>query len=307
LRQEGLEEDRVLPAARHAWAVERRREGPEPWDDYDGVIGLPVDPSERVFSASQLTQLGQCPFRWFSEYLLHLTEPDEADDVLTPLYQGRLSHRALQRGMQHGGSGDARQRLLEALEEAFCEAELELRPPPLPAWEACRAELLDGLRRAVEAPDFIHEGAEIAALEREFRMGWCGLQVTGRIDRIDRLPEGLLLIDYKNGAQLHDVIKDAEGRAKLDIQLPLYQEAAAALFPGEAVAAARYYSLSKAECLPAAGDAATLEALADTVRQRLAGGSYPVDPDIEQKVCRYCPFDLVCRRGARLSRKGAPE
>jgi len=39
------------------------------------------------------------------------------------------------------------------------------------------------------------------------------------------------------------------------------------------------------------------------VRRHLMEGRYPVEPDVDQKVCGTCPFDLVCRRGPRLSRK----
>lgn len=61
LRQDSLllnDFDDVLPHAFHAWQVEKRREGAEAYDEYDGVIGLPLDPGTRVFSASQLTALG---------------------------------------------------------------------------------------------------------------------------------------------------------------------------------------------------------------------------------------------------------
>jgi RecB family exonuclease len=303
LRQNGVE-DLVLPHARHAWSVERRREETEPHDEYDGVVGLPLDLRDRVFSASQLTHLGQCPFKWFAGNVLHLAEPEEAEDDLGPRLKGQLYHRALQRGMS-GGARDPRQALLDRLEEAFLQAEQELEIPTLPAWEARRAELLSQLRLAVEAPDFVSEGAEVLALEHEFQTLWSGLQIRGVIDRVDRTPEGLLLVDYKTGAQPPPGVKNAEGKARRDIQLPLYQQAAApALFPGEPVIGAHYFSLAKRVAMKAPVDEAVLDDLVTQVKQRLAAGCYPVDPDVEEQACTYCPFDLVCRRGPRLRRKG---
>jgi hypothetical protein len=118
--------------------------------------------------------------------------------------------------------------------------------------------------------------------------------------------DGLVLIDYKAGSQLSPGIKDAEGRARLDLQLPLYRDAAAPfLFPGEPVAAARYFSLAQVKEIRAPGDDAVLLGLPALVRRHLMEGRYPVEPDVDQKVCGACPFDLVCRRGPRLSRKGA--
>jgi hypothetical protein len=303
LRRNGWE-DLVLPYARHAWAVERRREGSDPHDEYDGVVSLPLDLRDRVFSASQLTALGQCPFKWFAGYVLRLAEPEEAEDDLGPGLKGQLCHRALKRGMS-GGARNARQALLDRLEEAFLEAEQDLEIPPLPAWEARRAELLSQLRLAVEAPEFVSDGAEVLALEREFQTRWSGLQIRGVIDRVDRTPEGLLLVDYKTGSQPPPGVKNAEGKARLDIQLPLYQQAAApALFPGEPVLGAHYFSLAKGVAMKAPVDEAVLEDLVTQVKQRLAAGNYPVAPDVDQQACAYCPFDLVCRRGPRLRRKG---
>jgi CRISPR/Cas system-associated exonuclease Cas4 (RecB family) len=38
------------------------------------------------------------------------------------------------------------------------------------------------------------------------------------------------------------------------------------------------------------------------MRDALEDGRLP--PDVLQRVCAFCEFDLVCRRGPRLDRKG---
>lgn len=95
------------------------------------------------------------------------------------------------------------------------------------------------LSLTLQDPNFLPAGAEPVALERDFAGEWHGLKVRGRIDRIDRTEAGLVLIDYKTGKSRPAGIKDQTGKASIDLQLPLYQEAAGpALFPGEPVSTA---------------------------------------------------------------------
>jgi len=175
----------------------------------------------------------------------------------------------------------------------------------LPNWSLRRREHLQQLRRVLQAPDFLPDGAAIAALEQDFSATWKGLRVRGIVDRVDRTPEGIALVDYKTRASKPVGAKDGSGKTRLDVQIPLYLQAAApALFPGEAVAAAHYYSLTRARKLPAVRiDDEALTALAGEVETRLREGAYPVAPDVERNACHYCDFDLLCRRGPRLERK----
>ena len=123
------------------------------------------------------------------------------------------------------------------------------------------------------------------------------------MDRLDRTSQGLVLWDYKTGSSKPIGIKDESGKATLDIQLPLYIHVAPTLFPGEPVDGAYYYSLSKGKNLDKAKpNEETLKAIAQRVKTHLETGHYPVEPDVEQKACRSCSYDMVCRVGARNSR-----
>ena len=90
------EPDRVLSHAYHSWTVETRRESGQPPDEYDGAIAISSDPDRWVFSASQLTNLGQCAFKWFTQKLLHLLDLEEAEEELSPSLRGRLYHKTLE-------------------------------------------------------------------------------------------------------------------------------------------------------------------------------------------------------------------
>lgn len=300
LRRDGAPNDPVLPHAFHAWTVENRREGAALPDEYNGVVGLPLDPATRVFSASQLTALGQCPFKWFVDKVLRLAELEEAENRCSPLLKGNLYHRCLELALTKVlGAADLSQVGMEQLKSAFWQAEQDLGFPNLPAWNAQRSEHIKTLSRTIQQPDFLQPGAEIIALESEFEGELYGLKVRGRMDRVDRTPEGLVLWDYKTGSSKPIGIKDDSGKANLDIQLPLYIHVAATLFPGEIVDAAYYYSLSKGKLFNAKSSEETLSAIAQRVKTHLETGHYPVDPDVEQKVCRSCSYDMVCRNGSR--------
>ncbi|MDZ7954079.1 PD-(D/E)XK nuclease family protein [Nostoc sp. DedQUE09] len=303
LRRETLADDDVLPQAFHAWNVEKRREGADSYDEYDGVIGLPLDPDRRVFSASQLTALGQCPFKWFANKVLKLAELEEAEEELSSGLRGSLYHRSLELALLNTSDLSI---ITENLQSAFVQAEQDLQLPVLSAWEARRIEHLKVLGRACVQPDFRQSEAEFFHVEKEFSGEWYGLNIKGVIDRIDRTPQGLVLLDYKTSSQVPKGIKDESGKANVDIQLPLYIHfASTTLFPGETVHEAYYYSVTKGKKLPKKQPSQeTLEAIAQKIKTFLHTGYYAVEPDVDQNACQYCSYDLVCRKGSRQSRKG---
>jgi ATP-dependent helicase/DNAse subunit B len=309
---QGLEaDDSVLPAAIHAYAVEQGRESHHPANEYDGVIGIPFDKADWPFSVSQLQNLGQCPFKWFANKLLKLGPPEDIDDDLSPSQIGQLYHRVLELVLAEGSEDPARsladpERFSSLLNAAFSQAERDILPPNLPAWTLRREEHLRILALALQDPNFLPPGAMPVLLEQDFEGEWHGLKVRGRIDRIDRTETGLVLIDYKTGKSRPTGIKDHNGKACIDLQLPLYQEAAGpALFPHEDIAAAYYYSIRGRQKMALSSKASQgdLTAAIDRCKAHLATGHYPVQPDTDRKACAYCDFDALCRQGDRLSRK----
>ncbi len=307
LRRDTWLEDIVLPYAIHAWTVEKRREGSEPYDEYDGVVEITLNPQSRIFSASQLTILGQCPFKWFADKVLRLANLEEAEEELNPALRGQLYHRSLELVLAKVlDAADITQAGLDGLEAAFMQAEQDLQLPNIPAWEAQRNEHIKVLSRAWEQPDFLPLNTQVVSLEKEFTGDWYGLTVTGRIDRIDRTPEGLVLLDYKSGSEKPPGIKDEKGKASVDIQLPLYTHIAnTVLFPGETVKGADYYSLKHRKKSNHKGlGEEEQQQIAAKIKSHLETGNYPVNPDVEGTACSFCAYDLVCRKGNRQSRKG---
>ncbi|MBW4580333.1 MAG: PD-(D/E)XK nuclease family protein [Tildeniella nuda ZEHNDER 1965/U140] len=310
LRRATHPEDVVLQNAIHAWTVECRRESSATQDEYDGVTGMPIDYRDRIFSVSQLTKLGLCPFQWFADKVLKLGEPEESEDDLSPSRRGNLYHKVLELVFKELQTNPQQSLQDPALLEAqFQSVEQAMKLTDLPLWAVRRIEHLQTLQRVLNEPNFFPDGAEAIALEAKFEGIWHDLKLTGRVDRIDRTPQGLVLIDYKTGSSPPKGVSDANGKACIDLQLPLYQQVAApALFPAATVATSYYYSLTKTKKLSKAlPSEQELADVADRCKAHLNHGHFPVQPDVGGVACQYCAFDLVCRQGSRLSRKARKE
>lgn len=306
LRQYPETEDAVFSYACRAFDIEHYRESASPPDEYDGVVGIPFNYSKWIFSASQLTSLGQCSFKWFANKRLKLREPFEVEDELSPSLRGNLYHRVLEQLIKkYQVDPSVEFSNIEILRTTFLEVEDKIDLPELPAWSVQREDHIQTLSRVLKKPDFLHANASPIRLEETFIGEWQGLKIMGRVDRIDRTPDGLILIDYKTSASKPKGIKDTNGKACIDVQLSLYQEVAAPnLEPNETVIDAYYYSLTKGK--PLRGNTKPQKALVDAIarcKQQLDQGSYPVQPDVDKVACQYCEFDPVCRQGKRLSRK----
>ena len=268
--------------------VEAARETIGLFDEFDGVTGLGVNVSDHEFSATQLTHLLSCPFKWFAAYVLKaggLAELEE-DALLT----GNLYHKTLELLVYESeGQADVRESMLDNLEAAFAAAEAALNVPDLPAWPAKRLEYLAVLRKAIAAPAFMVEGARTVKTEHYFSATWQGFKVRGRIDRLDETPDGLLITDYKTSSYV----------STPDVQLLIYEAAAREQHP-EKEAATRYFSLKKADVLPQK----TPEDLAERLgraKEALETGVFP--PVASEENCAYCKFDPLCRKGPRLKGK----
>jgi DNA helicase-2/ATP-dependent DNA helicase PcrA len=126
-------------------------------------------------------------------------------------------------------------------------------------------------------------------LERKFDITIGQHHVRGRVDRVDRLPDGgYELIDYKTGER-----KSEEDLAS-DLQLSLYRLAAREAWDLEAGAGSYYYVLDaeKVEAPTSPDDAERVE------RTVLQVGDGVLSQDFEPRpsptVCGWCDYRLIC-------------
>lgn len=296
LRQEKTLPDKLLTSIQQRWQIECDRDN-NIVNEYNGKVGISLDYQKFTFSASQLTQIGQCPFKWFAARVLSLKEIIETKLLLENNTKGSLFHRCLELCLAEiNTAADLKKFNERQLNRAFTEAVNSLEIPDIPAWEKQKQELLNLLSISLSTPIFLPSDNQIIDRERDFRIQWYDLKIKGKIDRLDRTSTGIEVIDYKSSSSPPVGIKDESGKANIDLQIPLYIDAMAQEYPEENINAV-YYSLSK--CKPIRRNKTNpedLEKFAYRVKQHLTEGNYPVEPDIQFKACNYCSFDLVCRK-----------
>ncbi len=189
----------------------------------------------RRISATAYQDLRRCPYRFFALRLLGLQEADELESEVDKRDFGLWLHAVLERFHDdlklRGAAGDTQRRALidtaaDAITASMGMDEAEFLPFAA-AWPGVRDGYLSWLAG--------HEGTgarfELGESAHEQRLG--ELTLFGKIDRIDHLPDGsILLIDYKteNPAQTGDRVK----QPLEDTQLAFY----AALLPQDTLRAA---------------------------------------------------------------------
>jgi DNA helicase II / ATP-dependent DNA helicase PcrA len=126
-------------------------------------------------------------------------------------------------------------------------------------------------------------------LERKFDIRIGEHHVRGRVDRVDRLPDGSHeLIDYKTGE------RKSEADLENDLQLALYRLAAREAWDLEASSGSYYYVLDADKvAAPVRPDDA--ERVERTVLQVGEGVlSQDFEPRPSPKVCSWCDYKLIC-------------
>lgn len=127
-------------------------------------------------------------------------------------------------------------------------------------------------------------------VEYLFNFEFDGVPITGRIDRIDKMPDGrLAVLDYKTGKKL------ATGRLDIDTQLTLYQFACETELKTEVAELTFYHlpSLKEHRCGPRGNDLILqlkdrIVSTADSIKAE------KFDPKPSEAVCRWCDYRPLC-------------
>jgi len=297
--------------------------------DEDGSSALSLrsrlDPvtAGRPISASRLATYARCGFQYLLQHVLGLEptlEPEERKK-LEPLERGSLFHdvaeRFLRERRDHGelpvpDEPRMRERLLDLADEGLA-ALVAGSPPRYTALWDCerrrfRQAVLDWLDR-----ERVVQGRSLPAhFEVAFGMtrgtdtnephspepleidlgGGRTLQVAGKIDRIDRRPDGTLsLRDYKTGR----APKDDGGlfRGGRQLQIPFYILAAARLFPGQPVVEAFLDYVDGGRRVSVDPEVVRGESFGRLLRglvDAIADGIFVQEP----AACERCDYQAVC-------------
>lgn len=293
---------------------------------YDGyapsAAGL-LDPRKtgEPISVSRLEGLAACPFRYFLERGLRLRPPDlsrpDPDRWLDEATRGQVLHDVFARfyrDLRSRGWRPVLERDTPRLKALLDESLQTLRttlPPPSESIARSETRLLhrdvecflrlecrDSLRMplAFEVA-FGQAELEDEAMAREEPVEVAPrLLLRGRIDRVDRLPDGLEVVDYKTGRRLKTGPGATYEGGRL-LQHALYALVIEQL-TGEHVMGSSYYF----PCVNAQRERVTfpypdkraLYSLLEHVLEPLAVGAF-LHTESRDKDCIYCDFKPACR------------
>jgi ATP-dependent helicase/nuclease subunit B len=297
-------------------------------------IARKLDPvtAARPISASRLAVFARCGFQYLLECVLRLEAVEEPEERrrLDPLERGSIFHEVAEeflrerrdRGELPLHDRPEMRRRLDELADAHLDALVRTSPPRFTAlWEKERARFKAGLREWYQreldsgqrsVPAYLelafgvsHESAAgephlLEPLAIDLGDGRT-LRVSGKIDRIDRRPDGsLVLRDYKTGR----APKDDGGlfRGGKQLQIPFYILAAARMFPETPVVEAFLDYVDGGRRVgidPAMVRSETFRSLLRGLVDAIAKGHFVQEPT----ACQYCQYKVVCGPTPLLTRR----
>lgn len=253
-------------------------------------------------SASAYEDLRRCPYRFFAMRQLKLQPVDELEGELSKRDFGNWLHALLSHfhvALLAAPAPDlpGRQRLIDAA-AARATRELGLADseflPFAAAWPKVREGYLAWLSEHEAA------GGSFSEAEQWKEMPLGSLTLIGKVDRIDRLPDGrALVMDYKSESR--DVTSERIKKPQEDTQLPFY----AALLSDDELCAS-YVNLGEKEptrSYPQPDIVNLRDQLIDSIQtdmRRISEGA-PMPAMGEGKACEYCEARGLCRRDFRVA------
>jgi DNA helicase II / ATP-dependent DNA helicase PcrA len=138
------------------------------------------------------------------------------------------------------------------------------------------------------------EDGEPVWFERSFSFQLGPHVIRGRVDRVDRRPDGSYeVIDYKTGRS------KTAAELRSDVQLSIYQMGARESW-GVETSAHSYYYVMTAEKVPVAHSDEELDRVRATIEEIGAGISrQDFQPTPTQEICSFCDFRIICPAAER--------
>jgi len=254
-------------------------------------------------------QQSNCPFRAFAELRLLAAQAKRIELGLTPANRGKLVETALQYAWNELRDKSTlettdEQPLQEIISAAVESAFTLLKLKPADTWEERYLDLerqrLAALVREWFQFERGREDFREVRHQQEIRFQLAGLDMRGFIDRLDRLPDGsLVVIDYKTGSQSYRPGDWSTPRPTRP-QLPLYASALLGT-PGTKLSAVAFASVNRGGCRMAGA----------AVRPEILGAKSLRGPELQAYLDQWGPelealVAAFLRGDARIDPKHAP-
>jgi len=294
-------------------------------DDY----GLPFEESWLSGGARAFQDQALCPFKGYAAHRLNAKAPEEPVFALTPIDRGNLVHKALMLVWQELGSLEElkemmRQDNLDALLDEivlltvqkfkstghvlFTQEFMELEVIRL------KSIIFKWLEKELERLDF-----QVLTLEKTEYFSINGIKIKTRMDRVDRLENGsMVIIDYKTGSSIDNVENMWMGDRIIEPQMPIYswivgEKASGVILAQVNPRALKFHGLISGNEISFKGnrlktpqdlDLSGMKEILDqwffrlkTISQEIKQGLATADPfpQPNDKTCRYCDFMPLCR------------
>lgn len=287
---------------------------------WNGALGGMPKFRDGTIHVTKLEALARCPFRFYVEAVAcwEPLEPLTLSHALDPTTRGTLLHRLLEQAIQPhlkqrpvaeiaagllAGGGHALRQVAAQLAESDSDAALALALLPPLFRQAALAEVIEMALAYCKWAQQQKETAVPQQTEAPVRQpfpGLAGLELAGKIDRLDASSDGPVLTDYKSGKRPNDYSRTV--KLGWQIQAALYPWLCAAPH-----AQFRYVYLGGDEINigDAKGAPAASELLAELAPVLTSGAFIPTsnqalaDLEVEAKSCQYCKFASACRRFER--------
>ena len=308
---------------------------------YNGILASPnlkgyiqqlLDESY-VWSATRLSDQGVCGFRFFAKHLLKLSERKEPELGMDVLQRGSVMHSILEQVYQSIRDQNmsispeyvetAHQLLDDIGKRVLSTAPHDFGFHPTPLWEQEKVNILQKLHRLIDADftpekDIIAEKLNLVGGRAPYRLEagfgfdnnpvWIDLgddagkiRIRGKIDRIDRVGDSLIVMDYKSGSTEIKSTEISDGR---NYQMLVYIEAVRQIASNYKIAGGFFWHLSDVKGRGII-NAESHEDVLTTGKTRLAHqisalreADFSVEPNKPQQngLCtKFCEFGKLCR------------
>ncbi|HVR88506.1 MAG TPA: ATP-dependent DNA helicase [Candidatus Limnocylindria bacterium] len=282
--QEALGRKPERRSARLAAVEELERFAAPPAEADARLPGLDAD-NVLTLSYTEIDTYRRCPLRYRYEYVLRIPVLPTA-----PIIYGTALHRAVAaflRRKQEGGRPT-----LEQLEGTFrsswvgggfisADHESDRFEAGLAALRRFFAD-----ERSAPAPELV---------EQRFSFMLGNDRVVGQWDRVDRTPDGAVIVDYKSSSMDDD--EAPQRRANKDLQLPVYALAYERMYGVPPAKAALHFleTGQRGEITPTPEALRAIAAVITSTANRIRARQFTAEPrSPEYRTCSQCPYNAIC-------------
>jgi len=254
-------------------------------------IEADYDFTQKELSATGLKRFLTCKRQFYHHYVDQLKAHDIPKDMPQEHEIGTALHNALRDVYLQQSRFDDRQALKEAMQSALSlhSTKTELDAYLQKLWMRRLEPFFD-----LEIERFREN--EVFRCEESLSVKRRGIQLSGKIDRIDLTPNGLEVLDYKSGKYPLYTLKKLEKAT--DFQLEFYyllvKENYNAL-TSESIKCG-YYDLKSAKIAPEALLEQKLELLDEHLDLLASAKRFDFSKTDDLSACRYCEFIYLCER-----------